>query len=124
MLCLLLSTIEGHTSESHKPKPKDMTPQEKAKWLAEFWAQIAAGKTAQVQRSMNIRDEWEDVREEELVGPNARSNSDAWRIKPEPRRMWVCISPDKQAIHETEDKGIADELKAADYTVTEWIEVV
>ncbi len=95
-----------------------MTPQEKAKWLADFWAQIAAGKTAQVQRSMNLCDEWEDVREEELVGPNARSNSDAWRIKPEPRRMWTW---DKAS---TDKKHIADEWKAQCFTVTEWQEVV
>ncbi len=95
-----------------------MTPQEKAKWLADFWAQIAAGKTAQVQRSMNLRDEWEDVREEELVGPNARSNSDAWRIKPEPRRKWDC------GPHQTYDAELASSWIKSGWHVIEWVEVI
>ena len=100
-----------------------MTLQEKAKWLTDFWAQIAAGKTPQI-RSLANRNKWEDIPAKELMGPNTGSDYSAWRIKPEPRRMWSCVSPDKQASHNTEDKDIAIGLMASHYTVTEWQEVI
>jgi hypothetical protein len=94
-----------------------MTPQEKAKWLAEFWAQIAAGKTAQT----NENGGWIDVQFEPLAtnyAPNMMSNPNTWRIKPEPRRMWTdcggCTYNEKEAA----------EWKAKGLTVTEWLEVI
>jgi hypothetical protein len=100
-----------------------MTPIEKAKWLAEFYGAVAAGKTVQTREN----GEWIDVRFEPHAtnyAPNMMSNYNSWRIKPEPRRMWTCVSPDKQASHNTEDKDIAIGLMASRYTVTEWQEVV
>jgi hypothetical protein len=99
-----------------------MTPIEKAKWLAEFYGAVAAGKTAQIYSSKT--QSWVDVQTDYLDGPNIAADWKPWRIKPEPRRMWSCVSPDKQASHNTEDKDIAIGLMASHYTVTEWLEVI
>jgi hypothetical protein len=91
-----------------------MTPIEKAKWLAEFWGQIAAGKTAQE----FYRNQWRDVSQGELAGPDAGSDLAEWRIKPEQRRMWM------RASEFTYSKEEASEWKTKGWTVTEWLEVV
>jgi hypothetical protein len=96
-----------------------MTRTEKAKFFASIYAAIAEGKTLQCRRGP----EWADV-SDLADGPNFGTSPDLWRIKPEPRRMWTCVSPDKQASHNTEDKDIAIGLMASHYTVTEWVEVV
>jgi hypothetical protein len=94
-----------------------MTPIEKAKWLAEFYGAVAEGKTAQT----NENGEWIDVRFEPLAtnyAPNMMSNLNGWRIKPEPRRMWMGL---RGATYEEE---AAAKWKAEGLTVTEWVEVV
>ena len=97
-----------------------MTPIEKAKWIAEFYNAVAEGKTVQV----NGVNGWIDVPLDYPDMPAMCHTLSRWRIKPEPRRMWTCVSPDKQASHNTEDKDIAIGLMASHYTVTEWMEVV
>jgi hypothetical protein len=91
-----------------------MTPQEKAKWIAEFYNAVAAGKT--VQESFSGK--WRDCAASGLVGPDMCSNLDFWRIKPEPRRMWTdcggCTYSEKEAA----------EWRAKGLKVTEWQEVV
>jgi len=91
-----------------------MTPQEKAKWLAEFYGAVAAGKTAQV----FFADSWHDQPIDILKGPAMLANPENWRIKPEPRRMWTdcggCTYNEKEAA----------EWKAKGLTVTECVEVI
>jgi hypothetical protein len=91
-----------------------MTPIEKAKWLADFWAQIAAGKTAQE----FFQGKWHDISAGELAGPDAGSDLDEWRIKPEPKRMWMG------ARGGTYDEKEAAKWKAEGLKVTEWLEVI
>jgi hypothetical protein len=93
-----------------------MTPIEKAKWLAEFWAQIAAKKIAQE----FFQGEWHDISADELVGPDAGSDLDDWRIKPEPRRMWLKSNYGTPIY----DPTIAAELREKGETLTEWQEVI
>jgi hypothetical protein len=95
-----------------------MTPIEKAKWLAEFWAQIAEGKTAQVYNT--IAQSWNDIPTDNLTGPNAKDDHKPWRIKPEPRRMWLKRNYGTPIY----DPTTAAELKEKGETVTEWQEVV
>jgi hypothetical protein len=93
-----------------------MTLQEKAKWLAEFYGAVAEGKTAQFRKS--ARFPWGDISDEIRLGPCLTSDTDTWRIKPEPRRMWTdcggCTYNEKEAA----------EWKAKGLTVTEWLEVI
>jgi hypothetical protein len=93
-----------------------MTPIEKAKWLAEFYGAVAAGKTAQE----FFQQKWQDIPVAELIGPDMGSGSDpdTFRIKPEPRRMWQTCG------HPTHDEKQAAEWKAQGLSVTEWLEVV
>jgi hypothetical protein len=93
-----------------------MTPIEKAKWLAEFWAQIAEGKTAQE----FFQRKWQDIDKNDLVGPDAASNLEKWRIKPEPRRMWLKINYGTPIY----DPATAAEWRKQGLTVTEWLEVI
>jgi hypothetical protein len=93
-----------------------MTPIEKAKWLAEFYGAVAAGRTVQTRENGS----WIDVRFEPHAtnyAPNMMSNYNSWRIKPEPRRMWSCGVT-------TFDEKEAATWKAKGLTVTEWMEVV
>lgn len=99
-----------------------MTIQEKAQWLSEFYAAVAAGKTVQC-----MADKWEDVGPDNLCGPDMTSDVDDWRIKPEPRRMWQTPNasvafPDKET--RTYHPDVAAGWKAKGYPVTEWVEVV
>ena len=91
-----------------------MTPIEKAKWLADFYAQAASGKTIQF-RSNNPNNDWRDIR---FDGPARGSDLSNWRIKPEPRRMWMGA---RGATYEEEE---AAKWKAEGLKVTEWLEVV
>jgi hypothetical protein len=91
-----------------------MTPIEKAKWLADFWAQVAAGRTAQE----FYKNQWHDVSQGELAGPDAGSDLAEWRIKPEQRRMWMGA---RGATYEEEE---AAKWKTEGLKVTEWQEVV
>jgi hypothetical protein len=100
-----------------------MTPQQKALKLAEFWAQIAAGRIAQI-RETSQTDEWRDITVDNFAGPDLRSNLDTWRIKQELNKMWKCVSPDKETIYITNDKNQAALWESMSYTVTEWQEVV
>jgi len=94
-----------------------------AQWLVDFYSAVTQGKTVQVEGTSG---EWIDCHTVDYwPGIGAALNAKhEWRIKPEPRRMWSCVSPDKQASHNTEDKDIAIGLMASHYTVTEWLEVV
>jgi hypothetical protein len=93
-----------------------MTPQEKAKWLAEFYAAVAEGKTPQTYKSPT---EWTDVAPDNCREmPTIGNDPNRWRIKPEPRRMWM------RASEFTYSKEEASEWKTKGWTVTEWLEVV
>lgn len=94
-----------------------MTIQEKAQWLSEFYAAVAAGKTAQC-----FGDQWVDVKVEN-GGPDMRTGPGEWRIKPEPRRMWTAVSMDQNHL-ETNVKATAEDWACRGYRVTEWMEVV
>jgi hypothetical protein len=94
-----------------------MTPIEKAKWLAEFYGAIAEGKTAQFRKS--ARFPWGDISDEIRLGPCLASDTDTWRIKPEPRRMWLKSNYGTPIY----DPTTAAELKEKGETVTEWQEV-
>ena len=95
-----------------------MTPQEKAKWLAEFYGAVAAGKTAQIYSSKT--QSWVDVQTDYLDGPNIAADWKPWRIKPEPRRMWLKSNYGTPIY----DPTIAAELREKGETLTEWQEVI
>lgn len=97
-----------------------MTPIEKAKWLADFWAQVAEGKIAQLYLVKDKK--WYDVSPEDRAGPDRYSDLSLWRIKPEPRRKWEV--DDKGVREWTYDKAEADGWKSRGFSVTEWVEVV
>lgn len=109
--------------------PNDpMTPQEKAKKLADFYTQIAAGKTVQA-RCLLYPEQWYDIPEnaiafEQIVAtPNMGSNLDNWRIKPEVQKCWSIFSGTEGLVEDifTFSKKEAEEWKANGYEVTEWI---
>jgi hypothetical protein len=92
-----------------------MTPQEKAKWMADFWAQIAAGKTAQ---RYCVDRQWRDHELTKDIVPNMQSDLSLWRIKPEPRRKWEA------GCHETYDAEVASSWRQRGWVVQEWVEVI
>ena len=108
------------------PANDPMTPQEKAKKLADFYTQIAAGKTVQA-RCLLYPEQWYDIPENAIafVGtPNMGSNLDNWRIKPEVQKCWSTFLSDTEGLVEdifTFSKKEAEEWKANGYEVTEWI---
>ena len=93
-----------------------MTPQQKAKWLSNFWAQIAEGKKAQEA----IGSRWKDVETNKLVGPNMSSNHYHWRIARDPRNKW---EKEGHSVS-TYDSKVAAEWKADGWSVIEWVEVI
>ncbi len=94
-----------------------MTPIEKAKWLSEFYAAIAEGKTAQVQ---GMNGKWIDCHTVDYwPGMGSALNSKhEWRIKPEPQRRWTCNG------EETANVMVASKWRTQGFQVTEWLEVV
>jgi len=98
-----------------------MTPIEKAKWLAEFYGAVAAGKTVQTREN----GEWIDVRFEPHAtnyAPNMMSNYNSWRIKPEQPRRWQIDRG--MMIETTNSKQQADKWKEEGLEVSEWVKVI
>jgi hypothetical protein len=92
-----------------------MTPDEikaKSAELAAFYTAKANGKTLQVEYS----DGWKNWVEDN--GPTMGSDLSRWRVKPEPRRMWVCGEST------TIDRFTAENWKSRGYKVTQFVEVL
>jgi hypothetical protein len=97
-----------------------MTPIEKAKWLAEFYGAVAAGKTAQIYSSKT--QSWVDVQTDYLDGPNIAADWKPWRIKPEQPRRWQIDRG--MMIETTNSKQQADKWKEEGLEVSEWVKVI
>jgi hypothetical protein len=88
-----------------------------AQWLVDFYSAVTQGKTVQVEGASG---EWIDCHTVDYwpgIG-SALNSKHEWRIKPEPRRMWMGL---RGATYEEE---AAAKWKAEGLTVTEWVEVI
>lgn len=104
------------------PANDPMTPQEKAKKLADFYMQIAAGKMAQE----FYFGEWHDITERYVFGPDMDSDLDNWRIKPEVQKCWSTLSDTEGLVEDifTFSEEEAEMWKANGHEVTEWIKSI
>ena len=92
-----------------------MTPDEikaKAAELAAFYTAKANGRTLQIEYS----DGWKGCVDEN--GPTMGSDLSRWRVKPEPRRMWLT------GVGFTFNEEEADQWRIIGHKVTEWLEVL
>lgn len=60
-----------------------MNDQEKAKWVSEFYAEVAKGGVMQY---LTSNGEWDDAK----YGPTSCSDPDEWRIKPDEHERLEC----------------------------------
>jgi hypothetical protein len=99
-----------------------MTPdeiKEKSAQLAALYTSKANGKT--LQYSCGNR-EWEEV--SGMTSPDMRSDLSRWRVKPEPRRMWVLMNENEEIVDTTRHQAKADAWRIVKNYVTEWVEVL
>ncbi len=102
-----------------------MTPDEikkRASEFAAFYVSKSNGKTLQQKHG----NQWWDV--PFGVGPSWDADFSLWRVKPEPRRIWVVEKPgdDKEpfTIKIVWDETDAEHLKICGFSVTKFVEVM
>jgi hypothetical protein len=98
-----------------------MTPEkirQQAAALAEIYAAVANGKTLQAKSTHG----WRDVSGEH--GPSMCSSLHCYRIKPEPRTVWLADSSVSGLAHVARTPEKAEELRQNLFTVTEWKEAL
>lgn len=79
-----------------------MTTQEKAKWLSEFYAEVAAGKQGEYQIAPG--GPWNPL----FTGPNLGDNLNNWRLKPAPvYRPWTAEEVPINAVYRLKDNATA-----------------
>ena len=98
-----------------------MTPEkirQQAAALAEIYAAVASGKTLQAKSTHG----WRDISGEH--GPGMSSSLHCYRIKPDPRTVWLADPSGSDLVHVATTPEQADELRKKHFVVTEWKEVV
>ena len=96
----------------------DKNFKDKAKKLAELYSAISNGKTLQVQQG----NKWVDM--PERFSPNLLSNPDMYRVKIEPRKIWVNGDPNDTYCDWTTDEEHALNWERDGFDVIEFVEKV
>jgi len=97
---------------------KNMSEQEKARETARLLTAWAEKKTLQYTGKPG---EWIDYASERLPVIAAPS---WWRVKPEPRTVWLADPSASTLVHVAITPEQAEELRQRHFTVTEWKEVL
>jgi hypothetical protein len=92
--------------------------EEEAREHARMLLEWAEGKTLQRGRGA---DKWDDYRGRWYPTIYNVAN---WRIKPEPRTVWLADPSGSDLVHVATTPEQADELRKKHFVVTEWREVV
>ena len=96
-----------------------MTPQDKARELAALYTSVANGRELQFNYAVQEPDDWRDPG---CHCPHLGSNLSRWRIKPEPRTVYLAYKSGNRALFIPEEQ--AEEYRANGCTVSKWTEVL